>query len=58
MKKRPCVLLIDDDSTSSFLKERLLARLDVTDCVLVAESGQQALILLLAVRGVPLGVCQ
>ncbi|MGI4735530.1 MAG: response regulator [Janthinobacterium lividum] len=46
MKKLPGVLLIDDDSTNNFLNERLLARLDLSEYVLVAESGQEALDLL------------
>ena len=40
------VLLVDDDSTNNFLNELLLKNLNVTDRVLVAEDGTQALSLL------------
>ncbi|MBT2556242.1 response regulator [Hymenobacter sp. ISL-91] len=46
MQKLPSVLLIDDDQTNNFLNELLLKKLDVTERVLVAESGTDALSLL------------
>ncbi|NVO83390.1 response regulator [Hymenobacter terrestris] len=46
MQKLPSVLLIDDDQTNNFLNELLIKKLDVTERVLVAESGTDALILL------------
>ena len=46
MQKLPSVLLIDDDPTTNFLNELLLKKSGVTDEVLVARNGEQALILL------------
>lgn len=46
MQKLPSILLIDDDSTTNFLNERMLERLAVADKLLIAESGEQALELL------------
>jgi CheY-like chemotaxis protein len=46
MEKLSSVLLVDDDSTNNFLNELLFKSLDVTDHLLVAESGAQALGLL------------
>jgi CheY-like chemotaxis protein len=46
MQKLSSVLLVDDDSTNNFLNELLFRSLDVTDQLLVAESGSQALDLL------------
>lgn len=43
MPKLPCVLLVDDDSTTNFLNRKLLLRLGVTDDVRVALNGQEAL---------------
>lgn len=45
MTKIPHILLIDDDKTTNFLNQLLLENLGVTDQVLVAENGQQALTL-------------
>ena len=42
----PCTLLVDDDDTTNFLNQRLFERMAVTDTVLVAGNGQQALDLL------------
>lgn len=42
------ILLIDDDSTTNFLNERLLLRMGVSQQVLVATNGQQGLDLLQA----------
>lgn len=41
-----CTLLVDDDSTTNFLNQALLRRLAITDKVLVALNGQEALDLL------------
>jgi len=43
MQKLSSVLLVDDDSTNNFLNELLFKSLDVTDRLLVAENGTQAL---------------
>ena len=43
MEKLSCVLLVDDDSTNNFLNELLLKQMNVTEQILVAESGNQAL---------------
>ena len=43
MPKLSSVLLVDDDPTNNFLNERLLKRLAVTENILVAENGLQAL---------------
>jgi CheY-like chemotaxis protein len=40
------ILLVDDDPTDNFLNEMLLSSLNVADHVLVAESGSEALQLL------------
>ena len=41
-----CVLLVDDDDTTNYLNQVLLARVAVADTVLVAGNGQEALNLL------------
>jgi CheY-like chemotaxis protein len=41
-----CTLLVDDDDTTNFLNQKLLRRMAVTDTVLVAGNGEQALELL------------
>ena len=46
MQKLPSILLVDDDSTNNFLNELLFKKHNVTEQVLVAESGSQALDLL------------
>lgn len=46
MEKLSSILLVDDDSTNNFLNELLLKSLGVTDQLLVAENGTQALDLL------------
>lgn len=43
MKKLSSVLLVDDDSTNNFLNELLFKQLNITDRLLTAESGTQAL---------------
>ncbi|WP_400191611.1 response regulator [Hymenobacter sp. B81] len=41
-----CTLLVDDDETTNYLNQTLLRRMAVTDAVLVATNGQEALDLL------------
>lgn len=43
MPKLTSVMLVDDDPTNNFLNERLLKRLDVTEQIVVAGNGQEAL---------------
>jgi len=43
-----CTLLVDDDDTTNFLNQKLLRRMAVSDTVLVAGNGQEALDLLQA----------
>ncbi|CAA9215712.1 MAG: hypothetical protein AVDCRST_MAG56-174 [uncultured Cytophagales bacterium] len=43
MDKLSCVLLVDDDTTTNFVNQMLLEDLAVTDLVLVAHNGRQAL---------------
>lgn len=38
-----CILLVDDDQTTNYLNQLLLKRLEVTDKLLVAQNGQEAL---------------
>ena len=51
MRKIPTILLVDDDDTTNFLHQRLLDRLDVSEQVLVAGNGQQALEMLAQFTG-------
>ncbi|MBO3271940.1 MULTISPECIES: response regulator [Hymenobacter] len=46
MEKLASVLLVDDDATNNFLNELLFKKLEITDRLLVAESGTEALQLL------------
>jgi len=46
MHKLSSILLVDDDETTNFLNAHLLKSLGVTDQVLVAHNGQEALSLL------------
>ncbi|MDO7884585.1 response regulator [Hymenobacter cheonanensis] len=46
MPKLSSVLLVDDDTTTNFLNELLLKRLQLTDHLLVAHNGAEALALL------------
>lgn len=46
MEKLPRILLVDDDETTNFLNELLLTKLQVSELVHVATSGEQALVLL------------
>ena len=46
MQKLTCALLVDDDQTTNYLNQLLLKRLAVTDKLLVALNGQEALDLL------------
>jgi CheY-like chemotaxis protein len=41
-----CTLLVDDDETTNYLNQTLLRRMAITDTVLVAGNGQEALDLL------------
>ena len=41
-----CTLLVDDDDTTNFLNQTLLRRMAISDAVLVAQNGQEALDLL------------
>lgn len=43
MTPLPCVLLVDDDTTTNFLNTSLLTRLSVAERILVALNGEQAL---------------
>ena len=43
MEKLTSVLLVDDDETTNFVNEMLLEDLDVTQQILVAHNGQEAL---------------
>jgi CheY-like chemotaxis protein len=51
MEKLSSIVLIDDDTTTNFLNELLLQRLEVAERVLVAENGAQALDLLALLAG-------
>ena len=46
VQKLSCVLLVDDDQTTNYLTRLLLTRLHITDKVLVAHNGREALALL------------
>ena len=46
MQKLSSVLLVDDDETTNYLNAHLLKGLGVTDHILVAHNGQEALALL------------
>jgi response regulator of citrate/malate metabolism len=41
-----CALLVDDDDTTNFLNQALLRRMAITDTILVAGNGREALNLL------------
>ncbi|MCB2408714.1 response regulator [Hymenobacter lucidus] len=46
MRKLPAILLVDDDDTTNYLNQLLFHRLEVTEQLLVALNGQQALAVL------------
>ncbi|TGE16535.1 response regulator [Hymenobacter elongatus] len=46
MQKLPCVLLVDDDPITNFLNQRLLDELALTDKLLVALNGKEAIALI------------
>lgn len=46
MDKIDCILLVDDDETTNFVNQLLLEHMEVTDQVLVAYNGRQALTLI------------
>ena len=48
MPKLRCTLLVDDDPTTNYLNRKLLEKLDVTEQVLVALNGREALAVLAA----------
>lgn len=48
MPKLRCTLLVDDDPTTNYLNRKLLEKLDVTEQVMVALNGQEALAVLAA----------
>ena len=48
MHQLSCVLLVDDDQTTNYLNQKLLKKLGITERVLVALNGQEALDILLA----------
>ncbi|MBF9141908.1 response regulator [Hymenobacter properus] len=43
MQKLTCVLLVDDDQTTNYLNQLLINRLEITDKLLIALNGQEAL---------------
>ncbi|HXA00784.1 MAG TPA: response regulator [Cytophagaceae bacterium] len=43
MAKLNCILLIDDDSITNFINERLIRKLNVTNGVKVAMNGEEAI---------------
>jgi CheY-like chemotaxis protein len=43
MQKLSCALLVDDDQTTNYLNRLLISRLEITDKLLVALNGQEAL---------------
>lgn len=47
MQKLSCALLVDDDQTTNYLNRLLITRLGITNKLLVALNGQEALDLLL-----------
>lgn len=51
MEKLSSVLLVDDDSTNNFLNQLLIESLGVTDRLLIAENGNQALDLIVNSAG-------
>lgn len=46
MDRISCTLLVDDDRINNFLNQRLLDGLNITDKLLTALNGQEALVLL------------
>jgi CheY-like chemotaxis protein len=57
MPKLSSILLVDDDYTTTFLHTHLLETLGVTDEVLVARNGQQALDVLVQHCTPPAATC-
>ena len=51
------ILLVDDDSTTNYLNKLLFTRLGVTEELLVAENGREALATLVRVCGEPTPSC-
>ena len=54
MSHPSCILLVDDDQTTNYLNQLLLKRLEVTDKLLVAQNGQEALQVLQSYQQQPL----
>jgi CheY-like chemotaxis protein len=48
MARLPSVLLVDDDATSNFLSRLLIERAGITDHVVIAQNGLEALALVAA----------
>jgi CheY-like chemotaxis protein len=46
MNKINCILLVDDDETTNFVNQLMLEDLEVTDRILVAYNGREALTLI------------
>ncbi|UOQ55266.1 response regulator [Hymenobacter cellulosivorans] len=46
MPKLSCILLVDDDPITNFLNQRLLDELELTDKLLIALNGKEAISLL------------
>ena len=46
MDKINCILLVDDDETTNFVNQLMLEHMEVTDQVLVAYNGREALTLI------------
>ena len=55
MQKLARILLVDDDSTTNFLNELLLKSLNITEQLLIAENGAEALQILLEISKIPPG---
>lgn len=51
MEKLSSVLLVDDDTTNNFLNQLLFNNLSLTDRLLLAENGEEALALLPELEG-------
>jgi CheY-like chemotaxis protein len=43
MKRLTCTLLVDDDKTTNFANQMLLEDMDVTERILVAHNGKEAI---------------
>lgn len=43
MDKIPCILLVDDDKTTNYINELIIRRADLTDELLIAHNGRDAI---------------